>query len=386
MRSVAGSGDTAMKRVAGPGDTGDAGFAIPLILMVLLAATAFGHLLHYLARQELTVAGAERDLLIARLAAEGGVRAVTGSAAAVLAATPVGDSAVVEGAHGERGGYRVAAHRLTRELYLLAGEGRVDGAARTKAGRLTWALDPGARLAAFPGAVAFRAHAAVTDSARIAGDRVTAAPLVWSAAECAAHLPLADSLFPYGRVAESASWAPAVSTLEPARRQRLAVDLNPPSLNLGALSLQDLEELADITLGVPGGTTRVHPGSGCPATVAGNWGTPLNPTGSCGAYLPVVVVRGSLEVTGGEGQGVLVVDGGASFSANATFAGLVLAAGSVRLADHAHVAGWIRSGDQVLLEDRARVEGSACAGLRALSHAGLRTMRALPAGSWIEPL
>ena len=375
-----------MRSVAGAGDTGDAGFAIPLILMVLLAATAFGHLLHYLARQELAVAGVERDLLVARLAAEGGVRAVAGSAAQVLAATPVGDSAVVEGAHGERGGYRVAAHRLTSELYLLAGQGRVDGVARTKAGRVTWVLDPGARLAAIPGAVAFRAHATVTDSALIAGDRVTAAPLGWGTTECAPYLPLADSLFPHGSVAESAPWAPPVSTLEPARRQRLPVDLNPPSLNLGALSLQDLEELADITLGVPGGSTRVHLGSGCPASAAGHWGTPLSPAGSCGAYLPVVVVRGSLEVTGGEGQGVLVVDGDASLSANATFAGLVLAAGAVRLADDVHVAGWIRSGDQVLLEGRARVEGSACAGLRALSHTGLRTMRALPAGSWIEPL
>ena len=376
-----------MSRVAGPKDAGDGGFAIPLILMVLLAATALGHLLHYLALQDLTVAGTERDLLIARLAAEGGVRAVAGGTAAeVLAAAPVGDSAVVEGVHGQRGAYRVAAHRLTREIYLLVGEGRVDGAARTKSGRLSWALDPGARLGALPAAVASPADISVTDSAKIAGDRVTIPPLGWNAAVCAPQLPLTDSIFPGGVVAESGRWAPPASTLEPARRQHLALDLNPPSLNLGVLSLQDLAELADITLGVPGGSTRVHPGSGCPATAAGNWGTPLSPSGSCGAYLPVVVARGSLEVTGGEGQGVLVVDGDVSFSANATFAGLVLAAGVVRLADDARVAGWIRSGDRVLLEGRARVEASACAGLRALSHAGLRTMRALPAGSWLEPV
>lgn len=374
-----------MRGVAGPEDAGDGGFAIPLILMVLLAATGFGHLLHYLAHQELTVAGAERDLLIARLAAEGGVRALTGTAAGVLAGVPVGDSTVVEGAHGERGAYRVTAHRLTREVYLLAGEGMVDGAARTKAGRLTWALDAGARLGALPSAVASAASISVTGSALIAGDRVTAPPLAWSATECAPQLPVADSIFPRGVVAGSGRWVPPASTLEPARRQRLALDLNPPSLNLGILSLQDLAELADITLGVPGGTTRVHAGSGCPATAAGNWGTPLNPAGGCGAYFPVVVVRGSLEVTGGEGQGVLVVDGGVSFVGNATFAGLVLAAGAVHLADDARVAGWIRSGDRVLLEGRARVEASACAGLRALSHAGLQTMRALPAGSWLEP-
>ena len=375
-----------MRNLTGPGDAGTEGFAIPLILIVLLAATAFGHLLHYLAHQELTVARAERDLLIARLAAEGGVRAVAGTAAGLLAAGAVGDSTVVEGAHGQRGAYRVAAHRLTREIHLLAGEGMVDGAARVKVGRLTWALDAGTRLSAFPAAVAARSSIALADSALIAGDRVTAPPFTWSATECAAQLPVADSIFPHGAVAESGRWVPPAAALEPARRQRLALDLNPPSPNLGILSLQDLAEVADITLGVAGGSTRVHLGSGCPATATGNWGTPLSPAGSCGAYLPVVVVRGSLEVTGGEGQGVLVVDGDASFLANATFAGLVLAKEAVRLAGDARVAGWIRSGDRVLLEGRARVEASACAGLRALSHPGLRTMRALPAGSWLEPV
>jgi len=376
----------AVRSVTGPEGAGAGGFAIPLILMVLLAATAFGHLLHYLAHQELTVARAERDLLIARLAAEGGVRAVTGTAAGLLAAVPVGDSTVVEGAHGQRGAYLVAAHRLTREIHLLVGEGLVNGAVRAKVGRLTWALDAGARISTFPAAVAAPASITVTDSARIEGDRVTAPPFAWGANECAPHLPVADSIFPHGAVAESGSWMPPAATFEPARRQRLALDLTPPSLNLGILSLQDLAEVADITLGVAGGSTRVHLGSGCPATETGNWGTPLSPAGSCGAYLPVVVVRGSLEVTGGEGQGVLVVDGSASFLANATFAGLVLAAEAVRLAGDARVAGWIRSGDRVLLEGRALVEGSACAGLRALSHAGLRTMRALPAGSWLEPV
>ena len=375
-----------MKRAPGLGRAGEGGFAIPLILMVLLAATTLAHLLHYVARQELMVAGAERDLLVGRLAAEGGVRIVADTASGSLTAISVGDSAVVEGVYGQRGSYRVAVHRLTRELYLLAGEGRVDGATRARTGRLAWALDPRARLAALPAAVAFGANLAVSTSAMIAGDRVTAPPLAWSATDCARHLALADSIFPGGSVAVSASWTPPASALEPARSARVPPGTNPPSLNLGVLSLRSLTALADVTLGVSGGTTRVDLGSGCPATAAGNWGTPMSPAGSCGEHFPVVVVRGSLEVAGGEGQGVLVVAGDASFSADATFAGLVLAAGAVRLSADARVAGWIRSGGQVRLEDRARVEASACAGLRALSHAGLRAMRALPAGSWIEPV
>ena len=373
-------------RVDGARRGGEAGFAIPMILMVLLAATALGHLLHYLARQDLTVAGSERDLLIAQLAAEGGVRAMAGSADGWPVAMSVGDSAVVEGGHGDRGAYRVAAHRLTRELYLLAGEGRVDGITRAATARLTWALDPGARLAALPAAVAFRTGIVVGDSAVIASDRVTSLPLAWSESECGPSLSQAQSIFPGGVVAASAPWVPPVLALDPARRVLLPTDLNPPSLHLGVLPLQELAELADLTLGVPGGTTRVDLRSGCPATASGGWGTPLAPAGSCGAYFPVVVVRGSLEVTAGEGQGVLVVAGDVGFSADATFAGLVLAAGSVRLSGDAHVAGWIRSGARVRIEGRARVEASACAGLRALNHTALQAMRALPAGSWLEPV
>ncbi len=365
---------------------GEPGFAIPVMLMVLLAATAFGHLLHYLARQELAVAGAERDLLIARLAAEGGATAVAFGQAGLLAALPVGDSVIVSDEHGDRGMYRVAAHRLTSEIHLLVGEGSAGGTTRVRAGRLTWALDPGARLAALPAAVAFATDILVTDSAAIVSDGVAAPPLAWSPADCAPHLALADSMFPDGRMAASERWVPAVSALEPARRHRLPVDRQPPSLNLGALSFEDLAELADLTLGVVGGHTRVDLQSGCPAAATGRWGTPMSPAGSCGKYFPVVVVRGSLEVTGGQGQGVLVVAGDASFSGDATFAGLVLVAGTVHLSDDVVMAGWIRSGDDVRLEDRARVEASTCAGLRALSHAGLQAMRALPAGSWLGPV
>ena len=366
--------------------SGEGGFAIPVMLMVLLAATAFGHLLHYLAQQELALASVERDLLIARLAAEGGVRTVAGTQEVLLTAMPVGDSVLVTGDQGDRGVYRVAAHRLTSEIYLLAGEGSVGEMTSARAGQLTWALDPGARLAALPAAVAFATDLVVSDSAEIANDGVAAPPLAWSAADCAPNAPLADSLFPGGRVASSARWVPPVMAMEPARMHRLRLGANPPSLNLGILPLEDLAALADVTLGVVGGNTRVDMEVGCPASAAGRWGTPLDPAGGCGAYFPVIVVHGSLEVTGGQGQGVLVVAGDVGFSGDATFAGLVLAENGVRLSGDARIAGWIRAGGWVRLGDRARMEASACAGLRALGHPGLRAMRALPGGSWLAPI
>ena len=362
----------------------EGGFAIPVVLMVLLAATAFGHLIHYLARQELAVASAERDLLIARLAAEGGVRMVADTQAPLLTALPVGDSAALSGDHGHRGAYRVAAYRLNREIYLLRGEGSAGGTILSTVGRLTWALDPGARIAALPAAVSFATDLVVADSAIVETDRVAVPPLVWSAADCAPHLPLADSIFPAGQVTASSAWVPPVMALEPARRVRLPA--SPPSASLGALYLEELAASAHLTLGVVGGSSRIDMQAGCPATASGRWGTPLDPAGACGSYFPVVVVYGSLEVTGGQGQGVLVVVGEASFSGDATFAGLVLASGEVRMSDDARIAGWVRSGDRVLLENRARVVASACAGLRALSDRGLRAMRALPAGSWLSPV
>ena len=363
------------------------GFAIPVVVLVLLAATAFGHVILYSARQELAVAVAERDLLTARLAAEGGIRQAGVTLGRSMTTTPVGDSLSVSGTLGTRGNYRIVSRRLSREIYLLEGEGRVADTARWRVGRLLWALDPGARVRAFAGAVESGGSVTVSGSARITGSRVSLPPFGWGGAECAAHGALIDSISPAGTVASSAAWIPSATGSDPARAIRMPFPpWPPPPLSLGLLNFDDLSNLADAAFGIAGGVSHVHMGHGCPASATGRWGTPMDPAARCGAHFPIVAVQGSLRVTGGEGQGILLVNGDVEFAADATFAGIVLASGNLELSDDADLAGWLRSGGGVRLTDRAKIEASACAGLRALDRPALRSVHAVPAGSWISPV
>lgn len=63
-----------------------------------------------------------------------------------------------------------------------------------------------------------------------------------------------------------------------------------------------------------------------------NWGDPgrASPAGPCEGHFPIVHAAGDLLLTGGVGQGVLLVDGSLTMSGGARFAGVVIARGSVQ--------------------------------------------------------
>lgn len=57
-----------------------------------------------------------------------------------------------------------------------------------------------------------------------------------------------------------------------------------------------------------------------------NWGDPVNPTGPCGSYFPIVYSDGDLQLGSGYGQGVLIVDGNLTVNGGFTWYGPVLVA------------------------------------------------------------
>ncbi len=87
---------------------------------------------------------------------------------------------------------------------------------------------------------------------------------------------------------------------------------------------------ADVTL--PSGT--YHPG---PAIVGGrcdtaqptNWGDGLEPGRPCHAYRPTVRIAGPATITGGQGQGILLVAGDLSVSGGFQFSGIVMVQGTL---------------------------------------------------------
>ena len=71
-------------------------------------------------------------------------------------------------------------------------------------------------------------------------------------------------------------------------------------------------------------------GSTCNTSLANNWGEPWRIVGSisqCNNYLPIIYVNGNLQLTGGRGQGILLVEGDLSVQGGFEFYGPVIARG-----------------------------------------------------------
>ncbi|MBW8839764.1 MAG: hypothetical protein JF602_07920 [Gemmatimonadetes bacterium] len=97
------------------------------------------------------------------------------------------------------------------------------------------------------------------------------------------------------------------------------------------------------SIDLPGGTMTPRPTAGmasCDLTDPLNWGDPGG-TSSCGDWLPVIHVRGSVVLGAGSvGQGILVVDGSVRVEGGARFVGMVIARGDVAVSGlNAEIAG-----------------------------------------------
>ncbi|HTR21859.1 MAG TPA: hypothetical protein VMH88_13490 [Gemmatimonadales bacterium] len=93
------------------------------------------------------------------------------------------------------------------------------------------------------------------------------------------------------------------------------------------------EELArQATVSVGGGSWAPAPaltGGRCDSAPSTNWGDPLTETGACSAYVPIIHITGDALLLGGDGQGILLVDGDLDVSGSFHFGGLVLVRGKL---------------------------------------------------------
>lgn len=171
-----------------------------------------------------------------------------------------------------------------------------------------------------------------------------------------------------------------------------SVDGNPPQAQAGDttgwFSFGDVtyEEMAtkyaDYTL--PGGTNvsgsnpapSLNADGTCNTSDTDNWGDPLNSGQPCSPWFPIIHVTGDFRGEGsGAGQGILLVDGDASFCGGFTFYGPVVVRGSVTSCGSGFkIFGGVVSGDADinpgpggLIAGAAQVQYGACVVLRALS-------------------
>lgn len=115
-------------------------------------------------------------------------------------------------------------------------------------------------------------------------------------------------------------------------------------------------------------------GSACDRSLPDNWGAPGGGT-DCASYAPLIWARGDLELRGGAGQGVLLVDGDLILAGGAWFAGVVIArddvlssgAGGTVLGMVMAGDDRIATGDRTMLGGATHLQLSRCAIDRALT-------------------
>ena len=128
-------------------------------------------------------------------------------------------------------------------------------------------------------------------------------------------------------------------------------------------------------------------GTACNTSDPSNWGDPLHTTTLCQSYFPIIHAMGDLKITGGEGQGILLVDGDLSVQGGAEFFGPVIVKGSLKTAaTGGHFNGGVMAAnvdlEQSTLLGNAVVNFSSCALTKAL--AGAATPVFVARRSWTE--
>lgn len=110
--------------------------------------------------------------------------------------------------------------------------------------------------------------------------------------------------------------------------------------NYGGSNYTSLASLASITLPsgtyngmgpvVTGGVLGV--GSVCDKSQTMNWGDPVRhtPSAACETYYPIIHITGDATLTGGTGQGILLVDGNLTMSGSFAFTGVVITRGTAK--------------------------------------------------------
>jgi len=109
----------------------------------------------------------------------------------------------------------------------------------------------------------------------------------------------------------------------------------------GDITYTDLVALATKT--IPGGQTFTNLAPAfkldanglklCDRSLASNWGDPTHtyPDVQCRPYFPIIHVKGDLKLTGGAGQGILLIDGNLDASGGVNFYGPVIIKGALKI-------------------------------------------------------
>lgn len=309
--------------------TGRRGFALALVLWVLVIGAALLTLALLVAVQEQRASGAERRLQ------HGFADAEAGLAAALDVWTPPAlrlllpgsfDSLAIGGTVDGGRPWGGVLRRLSPTLFLV--EVSVEALPEDGAGPLRAQVRLGRLIETRVTPVALTAALSVGGGAVLGADtridgRDTTPP--WRAG-----CPAPDS--GVGGLASGSATIAAGAVVAGVPPVLLRTTIDSSLAPSDSAAFDQLARRA--TLVLPGGTWSTHAatvGTACDMRNLGNWGAPSDQLSPCRDYMPVVHVSGDLTLATGDGQGILLVDGDLSIGTSYSFYGLVLVRGRISI-------------------------------------------------------
>jgi hypothetical protein len=121
----------------------------------------------------------------------------------------------------------------------------------------------------------------------------------------------------------------------------------------------------------------------CDASGAANLGDPLRILGAdspCADHLPVLHAPGNMRIEGGEGQGILLVDGDLTLADSTHFSGVAIVRGVLEVTERSELLGSVLA-SRIAVREGSHVRYSSCAVERALRAAAMPVVPEGPAWS-----
>jgi hypothetical protein len=297
----------------------------------------------------------------------------------------VGDSATFAGETGDGTGfYAGAVTRLGSRLFLVSAEGwSADAEVRQRAGAILQLRPLSLTIKA---ALETRTPLHLEPTVRITG--IDARPYGWSCPAPADTLPGVRIPTPDPGSVPWSGCEPAACVEGAPPFESSTPGLGPGAFVLDESLLGDLRAVAAHVLS--GGTVQPQPvveNGSCVTAAASNWGHPFDPGGPCGDHFSAIYSIGDLTVAGGQGQGVLVVEGDLTVSADFQFFGVVVVVGSFSsLGSGGLIVGAVIAGNDAFetqtLGGATRIQYSSCAVGKSL--AGIGRGLLLRERSWLD--
>jgi Tfp pilus assembly protein PilV len=282
--------------------------------------------------------------------------------------------------------------KLNSGMFMLTSTGRVGPAsgaqARHRVGALVTLLIPQINML---GALTTRGSAKIGGSSYLDGNDTTYAG--WNcppAGAGVAGLSMPDTT----KITTAGCGGLSCVAGSPKVSQDVAAGKDSTYFNFGpGLNWSDLVGMATKTVSSGATLTGIGPtvsGGNCDTGSATNWGDPLHTdpsVSSCQSYFPIIYAQGNLHLSGGEGQGILLVEGDLTVTGGLEFYGPVIVKGSMSTTGTGgHFNGGVMAAnvdlEQSTLLGNAVIHYSSCAINKAL--AGVATPVFTNSRSWTE--